>query len=344
MRNRSFVTLGLGLVAALAAAGGAAQTHRVMRPERPRPVIRGHWVPDVAAQGNKKDGKTIWVDCTKGQSINKALENLSTPLVIEIRGMCSEQVLVERSGVTLHGSDPTLDGILAPEPVALRIAPPGERGLSVTVENLTLQGLRVDGGWANYVNNCRITGAGWASWKAVGVTAAGLVMTDVVVTGNWGGVYAQAGGELNCTGCVIKDNPSPGQGTALTASDAQIGLADSEVSGRWGLWAGSMSEIYVTGTALTGAILSSEGSTMVFESVTQASPPVANSLYEGSRFTAYDSALAGPTELYSFSTLSLLGATTHQGDIGCFEAGDAVADDPNLVDGSVTGCMHLVHP
>jgi hypothetical protein len=346
----------MGLVAILAVIDATAQREPGMQPQRSWPQIQDEGmvrpqlerlVPPSAASATTTAAKTIRVDCTRGQSINKALTDTSPQLVIEIRGMCSEQVLVERRSVTLRGSNPDLDGIQSLAPVALWIMAGGRwEGAGVTVENLTLKGLRVDQCLGASVVNCRITGN---EWPGVGVTDALLGMTDVVVTGNVGGVYAQTNGFLVCNDCVIKDNPGRPAVSALLGS--YVRLYFGEVSGEVGLSADVYSEINMNNTALTGPIVASDHSTVNLFEVTQTNPNPAkyNDLGGGSNMWAAISALDGDMSVGGFSTLCLSGwagegMTTLNGDIACSAAGDAIAGDPNWVSGSVTNCEHLVKP
>lgn len=60
----------------------------------------------VASQTAAAGEKTVRVDCAKGESINAALEDKADPLVIEIIGVCEEEVIVRRDFVTLRGAEP----------------------------------------------------------------------------------------------------------------------------------------------------------------------------------------------------------------------------------------------
>lgn len=88
--------------------------------------------------------KTVTVDCSKGKTIANALQAAAESLVIEIRGICDEDVYLNRSDVTLRGSDPNVDGIRGVKPADV----PGgvltvERANNVVIENLgILDGLR----------------------------------------------------------------------------------------------------------------------------------------------------------------------------------------------------------
>jgi hypothetical protein len=116
---------------------------------------------------SEKSTATVKVDCTKGDQINKALvTNLQVAkLAIEISGMCHENVIVTRDGVTLHGTDPANDGIQAVANTEVTDAALWVRAAaSVTVENLTLTG-GFSGLFASNANipvlrltNCRLVG------------------------------------------------------------------------------------------------------------------------------------------------------------------------------------------
>lgn len=83
------------------------------------------------------------VNCNKGGSINKALaKTAGTPaVVIEITGICNENVVVARDRVTLKGTDPATDGIQATGNTEQSDAALWVRGGQfVVVENLKLTG------------------------------------------------------------------------------------------------------------------------------------------------------------------------------------------------------------
>ncbi len=57
------------------------------------------------------NNKIAVVDCAKGQSINAALARSRDAVVVEIRGMCAEDVVIERHRTVLRGRHPNQDGI-----------------------------------------------------------------------------------------------------------------------------------------------------------------------------------------------------------------------------------------
>jgi hypothetical protein len=53
--------------------------------------------------------KTVTVNCP-GDKINQAIKGNDDQLVLEIRGFCDEDVIVDRNDVTLRGANPSTDG------------------------------------------------------------------------------------------------------------------------------------------------------------------------------------------------------------------------------------------
>jgi len=89
-------------------------------------------LPTASAQSN-----AFTVDCNRGQKIAKALElgDFRKPLVINVRGTCSEFVTISRASVTLRGV-PSAE-IVAPNQQGDLITVAADRA---TLENLTLTG------------------------------------------------------------------------------------------------------------------------------------------------------------------------------------------------------------
>jgi len=110
----------------------------------------------------KKPSNVVQVDCDKGGRIMQALNNPAEELVIEISGMCEEEVIVNRSNVTFRGTDPLIDGI-RPKPGQLLNNALNLFGVHrVNIENLRLTGANVGLGMNNSfavdIINCRIEG------------------------------------------------------------------------------------------------------------------------------------------------------------------------------------------
>lgn len=193
--------------------------------------------------------KTITVDCSKGESINQALADKSEELIVEVEGLCHEKVVVRRSGVTLRGSDPALDGIVGPAS-----GPAGEPLISVwgaevsgsffVVEEAQFAveihdlGLRGNDGaglavWGSLVQakNVSITDNGGVGVHASG--ASGIHLIDAVVSNNADtGINATRSSFMLCEGCTVEENGGDG---VRGVNGAQVILFESAVTDNEGI-------------------------------------------------------------------------------------------------------------
>ena len=218
MSRRDFPIALLFSLGLLTASWAGAQPV-VVRERPPRLVpIEVTSPPDVAAPARarwsmgaaKPQGTTtIVVDCEKGERISKALKREARELIVEIHGMCIENVLVDRDKVTLRGRDPLTDGIqgdpAGAENAVLQII----RANGVRIEGLTIRAGKLDGIQVSYgfpaIANCRIVDN-----PRIGlllVTSSISRATDLILSEN-GQFAAQVQGAcaLNCNGCEIRDN------------------------------------------------------------------------------------------------------------------------------------------
>jgi hypothetical protein len=194
----------------------------------------------------------VRVDCSKGQSINKALRHMADDLVVEIRGLCEENVVVDRERVTLRGTNPALDGIRA-----ATLDTPGSFALLVRSNYVRIENLRITGGKTYGVVVSHASGYGrfgWGSDRGVEVVNCRIVdnlgiglladyssvrVSDTTISRNAvGGAYAMEG-NLSCANCTFTEN-----GTSLTAFFVEatvtsnrgiVSLTNSNVSGVFGL-------------------------------------------------------------------------------------------------------------
>jgi hypothetical protein len=165
---------------------------------------------------------TVLVDCTKGESINKVLAKSSPEqsLIIEIRGLCSENVVITRDRVTLRGANPANDGIVAIENTESIDAAIWVRGAHlVTLENLKLTGgfsglLATDANLPHLrVINCRLEGN-----SAYGMQLQmSLVEVSNSAFGPNGNVNAGVfgGSRFQCSNCTLADPQGGGPLGAL---------------------------------------------------------------------------------------------------------------------------------
>ena len=143
--------------------------------------------------------RTVKVDCFKGKSINKALKkHKNDELIIEIDGICVENVLVDRDNVTLRGINPEVapglpaDGIEADSmdenaPPNLGVALWIRDAANVTVKDLRIfgaarHGLRVTNSRPLIrVENSRLEGN---ALRGLSVLDARVMVLDTTLTGN----------------------------------------------------------------------------------------------------------------------------------------------------------------
>jgi hypothetical protein len=183
-------------------------------------------VPPAAAQ----PPATEKVNCLKGESVNKALAKQpgAAALVVEISGVCHENVVVTRDRVTLRGADPDDDGIQAVADVEQIDAAVWVRGAQlVNIENLKLTGgfsglLATDVGVPFLrLKNCRLEGNNqWGAQLEVAL----LDAEDTTFGPNARfsvGVFN--GSRFGCNGCTLTLAPTS------TALDNIVALGGSQV-------------------------------------------------------------------------------------------------------------------
>ena len=325
----------------------------------------------AASAAGKADGqKTVLVDCTKGQSIQAALKDKAEELIVEIRGICDEDVVVTRSHVTLRGADPAFDGLRG-------VGGLGVPAYSVVrvegVRDVRLESLRVEGGLASGVGlrgsgpveieNCRIVDN---LRDGVAVNASSFAtVTDTELAGNGrSGVAGFAGDLLICRRCAISGSP---QG-ALVINGTRVSLEDSTVSATFGvlaaegapivwvrdttvtgdvlsLWATEDADIFVTGGELEGSIVAEQKSMLVLDGAEQTAQTVGQNLLDLgtiARLTG-GATLLGPVSVEAFSNLAIQGGSI-AGDLTCSAGADAFCTDPAAVSGVVNGCGRCVKP
>lgn len=168
---------------------------------------------------NAQTSATVKVKCAQGDSINKAIGQHpnAESLVVEISGMCSENVVVTRDRVTLRGTDPAGDGIQAALNASQIDAALWVKGAHlVTVENLKLTG-GFDGLLATeattpflVLSNCRLEGNN----RGTVLEASLLQAEDTVFTANTTfNALVFLGSRFGCTRCTLSD---PGAGLGST--------------------------------------------------------------------------------------------------------------------------------
>lgn len=251
----------------------------------------------------EKTSATVAVDCTKGESINEALTKSpgARNLTIEITGLCTENVVVTRDHVTLHGTNPANDGIQADlndeiSDVALWV-----RGAElVTVENLKLTGgfsglLAGNIGLTNLrLVNCRLEGN---SANGAQIENALVQAEDTTFSTN-GNINAAifAGSRLQCTNCTFADPQGSGPSGTIRAN----------------VLAFTANRVLLTGCTLTnGGITSDDSLILATDSTISGLPPGGNTIFAfgSSAIVLTRVTVNGSMNLSQGANVQLLGVT-----------------------------------
>lgn len=314
----------------------------------------------------------VHVDCSKGQSINRALTRNADDLVIQISGLCEENVIVNRERVTLRGFDRATDGIRA-----AMLDTPGSFALSVRASYVRIENLTITGGatyglvvshsngygrfeWAKdpgvEVVNCRIVDN-----QGIGLLAtySSVRVRDTTVARNTiGGVYAHESG-LGCTNCTFSENgtaPASLAEATVTSLQGVVGLTNSEVTGISGLnvlrgraivtdssitatnrlAVGGFfeSDITLSGGMVIGRIALGQQSHARIEGVTQAENALGNSGIGLDQGASMMVRNRGPVATNLFGDISLAGFSS-----AVMRDDSGVSGDVTCVEGSNVSCI-----
>lgn len=171
--------------------------------------------------------KTVKVNCEKGDSITKALEEKADELIIEFEGTCYENVVIERDNVTIRGvsSDPTIIRPAEIDPgFALTVidsskidlvdftvrdswlAVSVDQGSSVVLEDVVIRdneihGLVVNNGSSVTLSTCTATGNGGFGFSVWGSSSLEIARdTTSVASENWVGLVASGASSFGSQG------------------------------------------------------------------------------------------------------------------------------------------------
>jgi hypothetical protein len=296
-------------------------------------------------------------------------------LIVEISGLCRENVTVTRDRVTLRGVDPQSDGIEAVENSEITDAALWVRGGNlVTVENLKLTGgtaglLATDANLPNLrLKNCRLVGNNIYGLELENSLVEAEDTTFEAGTNASAGVFAAS--RLGCLRCTFPTGSSGSttsvlnfaasrlvfSQSALTGSinsdDSLVVISDSSISASApnavSLNAANHSNVGLTRVQVTGPMRFFQGSTATLFGVTQvllSSPP---NVVEDNAFVRVGDAppvTGGPPSIPSnvrnfnvrnFSNFMLLQTSTLNGNLSCSFGADAICSTPTNVSGSST--------
>jgi len=211
-----------------------------------------------AVVANPPPALTVAVDCDGGDSIHEALQQPADVLTIEISGICTEHVVVDRSNVIFRGSDPSSDGLQG------AITGESYQGLvevrggvtDVEFENLTFRnsearGIYVRNSGRVKISNCWLIdndSIGFQTARGYGWILDSRFAGNGKVVAGYGGARVSGAGRLICQRCVFENNG----GWGLTSVEgAYVWLDESTVSDLNGVFAGRAGMVEGTGSSIT---------------------------------------------------------------------------------------------
>jgi hypothetical protein len=310
------------------------------------------------------------VDCARGESIARALQRhpRAIELVVEIRGMCRENVVVTRDRVTLRGGDPSQDGIEAEVSAGELDAVVWVRGAhQVTIENL-----RLTGGYAGVLATeastlyLRLANLRVDTNVRYGIELQeSLVRADgVVVSGNGISVGAFGGSRFECGNCQLLD-PLLGQaatvrtnvigatGSAILIQDstvvnggllmgnATLTVSSSTISafGNGAAVVNNDSQASLSRVEVTGHVTTTSGGTTQLLGVTQPAVMQPNNVDSASFLRVAEAAASEPsilrnTAVRNFSSVTVTSPSQITGNLSCSTGGNAFCQNASS---NVTG-------
>jgi hypothetical protein len=298
--------------------------------------------------------ETVSVDCAAGDTIGAALAASSAPaLVVEVHGLCAENVRLQRGNVTLRGTDPAVDGIRGISPAVGASAVRIEGASDVTIERLSLVEAHSGLGVTRDSTRVRVSACLLARNRTWGAEVGGAAtFADTTMTGNgYGGLWV--GGSARVDRGTITDNVDSaglsvagvhvaGGGATLydtTVLGSSVGLqldAETHVSAvrcrvggtSWALRTYETSRVSLNGGSIEGGFYI-DGSRLLLAGVSQTAgrydSRILNDAY--ARFERWGTAsttLAGSTSVERFSTAVADHAAF--GRLACYSGADVSCD------------------
>lgn len=297
----------------------------------------------------------VVVDCVKGESINDALaKSTAADLTIQVQGICTEDVLIERDSVTLTGTssaNPTdgspLDGVLTDGIRGVRYAVLTVRGArAVNIQKLSIgngrsTGVQVMGGTVVAVSYCEIFGNGDGA-QSLGSM---IRITNSNIHDNTrSDVSAWFAGDIYCGSCTLTRSRFP----AMAIGGSRVMLNQSTIQNStsgYALLAMEHGYLSFANATFDGSIDAEDASQIVIDRGTQTGNPAGFWAAQDSHVTVQNgSSLLGPVELSDFANLTLRAGSSIVGDLACYAASNAFCVNPSKVSGGVSGCSACVKP
>lgn len=181
------------------------------------------------------NAKTVKVNCTKGESINDAINKNLGNVIVEITGICNEDVIVSYDNVTLKGTDPNQDGIrgvggvIGPGDVAGFAVVLARNCLNFKMENLSIIDGKHNGVRINDVNQADINNCKFLNNENYGVVSDSATFINNSTFASARGIAGfGTPAFLSCTNCTINATAS----SAVLANEGGVVILDGgSVSG-----------------------------------------------------------------------------------------------------------------
>jgi parallel beta helix pectate lyase-like protein len=293
-------------------------------------------------------GKTVVVNCDKGESINGALKTSTDVLVVEVLGFCRENVEINREAITLKGRAPQIDGVRGIDTDDFRDAAVALRaGRAVRIENLQLtgeaeSGLRVDSGtgYPATIDNCWIVGNkrfGLAILGHSNLEAINSIFRDNGV----GSAVVDTASRFQCTRCSFVSQSSIG---VLVQASGLARILDSTITSSGFSITLDVGVALLSNTEVNGSIGVGGKSILQLERAVQRSNPAGrNEVTQDSLLhVSTGSTIMGPTLVDGFSSFLLDAGNRHNGDLTCTRGSDAFCTGPSDLSGVATGCKNCL--
>lgn len=330
-----------------------------------------------AVKQAKEAPKTVTVDCTKGETIQDAVDKNAAPLDILVKGLCVESVRIDDKDFTLRGADPLVDAIQGTTVAGLTV---------VDVNSAVVQNLGFVNGVAAglsifdtsiSMSNCRVTG----NVNGIIVRDDSLFLGEALTISlnAQNGILVDGARFVSCLGCRAENNArfagSSTRGGVLTYLDSEI-IGTRGITANLGAYVdidcvtqGSgnpcsmqatlvAAQAFLSGRAalfgagdFTGRVNASDRGEVDLLGSRQTAQTGGNNV--GSFATllvepldAEQSQIRGTTFVNNFGRALVRELSTLDGSIQCSSAGDAWLDPTTIkTPGStVTGCDHASYP
>lgn len=292
---------------------------------------------DKAPKEKAPQEATAFVDCNAGDSIKDALATPALNLTIEIDGVCAEDVELDRTNVTLRGSDPAEDGI-RPDPGGLQRQALTLRNVStINVENLSLTGaitgIGINDSFDVNLVNCRLENNEFAG-VIVGTASSSVFFVDTVVRAPAPpadarlrlGIWVTNGSSAACNNCRISDY----RDSLLVSTGAKLNvIGGSFAATRSALDVIDQASADISGSQIDGRVRIENKGFARLSNVSQIDAAIPNRSRNGSSLVVDGStSLFGDAWVAEFANMTFLDESSTSGNLNCFDGGDAFCADP----------------